>query len=564
VDRRERKRTPLFDGHVEDSAVYVERPDVAVDHPVTRRLLATLTRHSQEWIVVLTPSGRYRASCGALEPLLGYTEQELFEHAFLFGIEPPFVDRISRAVMEIHAKPGASTVVEYRRIRKDGASVELRSTFVNRLRDPEIRGIVVTTSLAGGKKGVASRDTFVERLERTVAMQTHPYAVCIIDVRNLRQVSSALGQSAATLLTERIVRRLHSGVGPNDFIGHVGSQEFAVLFDGEEDEGRARALAERLQGRLRAPFRISGREVVINPSLGFVTNRRGYDNADEVLSDALSAAQRATGGRTRMFETEMRIENRRRLTLSAALPQAFERDELEAYYQPIVDLETGDVVGAEALVRWRHPNLGAISPAEFVPIAEATDWIITLDRWMIQRAALEAAEWEGDTKVSVNLSARHLEDPRLADTVRGALERASLPPERLRLELTETALASDVQSSIEALQRLRALGITLAIDDFGTGYASFGQLADFPFDVLKIDRSLVMRLDGDHKGRNVVPGVLSMAKQLGLVVVAEGIETEDQRRTLRDLGCELGQGWLFEKAVPNEALKALLAERRTY
>ena len=192
-------------------------------------------------------------------------------------------------------------------------------------------------------------------------------------------------------------------------------------------------------------------------------------------------------------------------------------------------------------------------------MAETTDWIIPLDRWMLERATTEAAAWNLDLRISVNISGRHLEDPALPLAVEQALQRSGLKPEKLRLELTETALAGDVNASSDALQRVRALGVSLAIDDFGTGYSSFGQLADLPFDVLKIDRSMVMRLDNQATGRNVVPGIISMAHQLGLRVVAEGIETAEQRDALRELSCDYGQGYLFSKPIPGEEMRSLAA-----
>jgi EAL domain-containing protein (putative c-di-GMP-specific phosphodiesterase class I) len=344
-------------------------------------------------------------------------------------------------------------------------------------------------------------------------------------------------------------------------VAQVGDSHFAVLLRNEGDDQRAHAAAERIGGRLRAPFRIGGREVVVSAALGFVTSSRFHTNAESALADAEAAAHRAQRFPQR-FQTSMRVADRREVALAAALPRAIERNELQARYQPIIDLQTGEVVSVEALVRWMHPELGLVSPGEFVPLAETSDAILALDRWMLVESTRQLAAWGSrvDLRLSVNISARHLEHPRLPEAVAAALSASGLAPSRLRIEVTETAFAGDVQGSIDALHRLRQIGVSLALDDFGTGYASFAQLADLPFDVLKIDRSMIGRLDG-LKGRNVVPGIVSMAHQLGLEVVAEGIETASQVESLRALGSDFGQGFLFSKPLPGNQLLDLLTNR---
>jgi EAL domain-containing protein (putative c-di-GMP-specific phosphodiesterase class I) len=289
---------------------------------------------------------------------------------------------------------------------------------------------------------------------------------------------------------------------------------------------------------------------VVDASIGYAVCDDGQAVADQILSDAESAAHRAGSASARKYDSAFARGERRRVELCSALPRALDRNEFQLRYQPIVDLHTGQIVGAEALIRWMHTELGTVPPAEFVPLAETTDAVLALDRWVLREATREAASWEeAPVNLSVNISGRHLDDPRLPDRVAAILADTGLRPSRLRIEVTETAFVGDVERSVTVLQRLRELGISVAMDDFGTGYASFAQLADLPLDVLKIDRSLISRVGTDRR-RNVLPGVISMAQQLGLEVVAEGIETRDQWNALRNLGCTFGQGFLFARPVP--------------
>lgn len=525
-------------------------------------VVSAMTRHVSDWVAVLSPTGAIEFSGGGTTELMSHSDQRLRGRPFILGVEAEHKDRVLTALASAHARPGKAVNVDYRRRRADGNPVQVRTTFEFVEMGP-LRGIVATTRLIV-RSDSPDRSGIVERIDSLLSERDHPWAIAVVDLKNYRTVASALGHATSTHLLNGVVRRLRAAVGPHDLVGRIGPQEFAVLFDGTQLDDDVRSAIERMHARLRPPLRAGGREVVFSSSIGYVTGRRKYEDGDQALADAEAAAQRAPASRARAFQTAMRIQQARHMRLASELPRVFQRQELQLRYQPIVDLATGRISGVEALVRWMHPELGMISPTEFIPIAEATDWIVPLDRWVMEETAREIVGWKTELplRLSVNLSAKHLDDPELTTGVAKALGKSGMSPHQLRLEITETALANDLTMAIEALHRLRKVGVTLAIDDFGTGYASFGQLADMPFDVLKVDRSMTSRMG--QSARSVVPGIIQMAHQLGLRVVAEGIETEEQLAELRELGCEYGQGYLFATPLAGDKLKSLLSSGRTW
>jgi len=513
-----------------------------------RALFPTLAEHVSDWICVISPEGHYLASGGSLATLFGYREHELLDRGFLHGVDPEFHGALRDAICSIMDQSDHTAVVEYRRARSNGGQTWVRSTFANRLSDTVVQGIVVTTAQVRSASGLPDRGTFVTSAARLLATKTR-FAAIVVDLNNHRQIATAFGGNLAQRLLESVARRIQAGVRPGDLVAQVGPSEFAVLVADLSDDEVLQVSVDNVSGRLRAPIHVSGREVVVTASLGYAICEGDAPGPERVLSEAEAAAHRASATAAKKYDSTFEKEERRRVELSSALPRALERSEFQLRYQPIVDLHTGQIVGAEALIRWMHQDLGTVPPNEFIPIAEASDAVMALDRWVMQEAAREATGWlESPVRLSVNISGRHLDDPRLPDTVATVLGNTGLPPSRLRIEVTETAFVGDVERSIIALQRLRELGISVAMDDFGTGYASFAQLADLPLDVLKIDRTLVNRIGSDRR-RNVLPGVISMAQQLGLAVVGEGIETRAQWNALRNLGCNYGQGFLFSRPV---------------
>jgi EAL domain-containing protein (putative c-di-GMP-specific phosphodiesterase class I) len=319
---------------------------------------------------------------------------------------------------------------------------------------------------------------------------------------------------------------------------------------------------------LAEPFSAGGREIFVSMSVGVAVARDPDQRPEALLRDADAAMYLAKDrGRARVevFDEAMRDESTERLLLENALRRAPERGELRALYQPIVRLADGSMVAAEALVRWDHPERGLLEAAQFVPLAEETGIIVPIGSWVLTEACRQAASWSGDGKapaVSVNLSARQLSRPDLVDGVDRALRESGLDPDRLWLEITESVLMEDADTAVAALERLRALGVHLCVDDFGTGYSSLAYLRRFPVDALKVDQSFVAGLGEDPEDSAIVEAVVSMAHSLHLSVVAEGVETDEQLARLRDLGCELAQGFYFAAPVPPSALDPFGARPR--
>jgi EAL domain-containing protein (putative c-di-GMP-specific phosphodiesterase class I) len=337
----------------------------------------------------------------------------------------------------------------------------------------------------------------------------------------------------------------------------------------EELDGVADAtgLAQRIAGALEAPFAVEGGEVFLSVSVG-ISMAGGDSSAEELLRDADAAMYRAKEqGRSRIefFDEGMRTEAGVRLEVQSALHRALERDELRLLYQPVIDLPTGRMVGVEALLRWDHPDQGVLPPALFVPMAEELGLIVPIGAWVFAEAAREWTRWQRAAPQSppmmlaVNLSTRQLRDPGLVDTFRAIIEETGIDATCVCLELTETVLMEDPYLYLQPLRDLKALGLRLALDDFGTGHASLTYLKQFPFDVLKIDRSFVRGLGRDVADRAIVRGVIDLAHALGLQVVAEGIEDREHLVQLRALGCDLAQGYHFARPLPAEAITALLA-----
>ncbi|MFW5920256.1 MAG: EAL domain-containing protein [Polyangiales bacterium] len=541
----------------------------------SQHLFGVLTQEATEWFAVVSPrSGRIRLVGGGVSSMLGWRADELVRRSFVDGVEPRHREEVAKALEVAARTAGSRTTVRYRRQHKNGGFVEVSSVLVNRTDDELVAGIVVTTSAVSTKarasippaldEGPTDRQSFVDRLSRVLSRPDAKLSVLAIDVTNHRHVAAALGPAEAERLLAALMRRLKEALRPGDVVCKVGPHELAVLLEGNEEEASVRRIADQLYSKLRQSFRIGAQEVVASVALGFATTVRPYEDAEALLTDAEAAAQRGRGSRPRGFRTTMRSDYRRRIQLAAALPRAFQRSELQTRYQPVIRLDDGHVVGFEALCRWMHPEHGMISPGEFIPLAEQLDWIVALDRWMIQESTRQTASWQapsvGPPWLSVNLSARHLDEPNLAATVATALSSSGLSPDRLHLEITETALADDQRSSVDALRSLQYLGVSLAIDDFGTGYASFGQLADLPVDSLKIDRSFLQKIEEDH-GHSVVHGIVDMGHELGLSIVAEGVETENQQRLLQKMGCDFAQGFYYAKPVDGAEAKRLLSQR---
>lgn len=422
--------------------------------------------------------------------------------------------------------------------------------------------------------GLPNRALFLDRLDRvllqTARDATQCIAVLFIDLDRFKLVNDSFGHPIGDELLKETAHRLLSCVRPSDTVARLGGDEFVLLVGGLKHADDAIRVAERVHSSLSDPMLIAGREVHVTASIGVVVNEGRYASAVDLLRDADIAMYQAKGrGRAghALFRSELHGRARELLTLEGDLRRALREKQLCVYYQPIVDLAVGRLVGFEALVRWMHPVRGLVSPADFIPLAEDTGLIVPIGRWVLEESLRQLSEWRGgcaeacDLSVSVNLSPRQLSQPDLVEVVADALARYGVEPDRLKLELTETALMENADAVAEKLSALRALGVGLSLDDFGTGYSSLGHLHRFPFQALKVDQSFVRGLVGAAGNSGIVRAILSLARSLEMTTIAEGVETDRETAVLRELGCPYGQGYLFSRPVPAEEAVRLVGRR---
>ncbi|MBR0793556.1 EAL domain-containing protein [Bradyrhizobium manausense] len=403
-------------------------------------------------------------------------------------------------------------------------------------------------------------------LERRVTelAQGKPFAILYIDVDEFKGVNDSLGHEVGDELLRQVASRLRACVSGNDLVARLGGDEFAIVKAGTCDQAELSALAERILTSLRMPVDCKGQEITSDASIGIAIAPDHGDNLEDLLKRAdlaMYAAKSEGRGTFRIFVPEYDAKARQRRQLELDLRQALVRGEFEVHYQPLVDLSANIVNGCEALLRWRHPERGMVSPADFIPVAEDTGLIGEIGEWVLKQACTEAASWPGDIHIAVNVSPVQFRSKTLALKVASALAESGLAPGRLELEITETVLIRDDEEALTILQQLRELGVRIALDDFGTGYSSLSYLHRFPFDKIKIDRSFISDIGQSEDSSPIVQAVVHMAAARHMATTAEGVETEAQREVLRQLGCSQMQGWLFSPAVPAAKLKQLLSRQ---
>lgn len=417
--------------------------------------------------------------------------------------------------------------------------------------------------------GLPNRAEFMRHLksaiERARTIEASRFAVLFLDLDRFKVINDSLGHVIGDRLLKSIGSRLNSVVRPGDVVARLGGDEFTILLNRTGNADEVIRVAERVQTNLAKAFHIDGYEVFTSASIGIIVSDEIEREPEDFLRDADSAMYRAKeSGKARceVFDREMHVRNMDLLRLETDLRHAVERREFEVLYQPIVDLFDGTVVEFEALLRWRHPELGLISPDEFVGVAEETGLIVPIGHWILSRACEQLASWQtGSSRrlsVSVNLTAKELMHPSLTDKVRQVLNATALESRQLKLEVTESTVMEHSERSLKVLNELKSIGISLSTDDFGTGYSSLSYLERFPFDRLKIDRSFVSKMGGDETSCSIVKTILMLGDNLGMDVVAEGIETEPQLERLQQLGCRLGQGYLFARPVEASTAQKLI------
>ena len=505
----------------------------------------------------------------ALADFLGYAEDDL-SGASLRSITHPFDRRRSQILVADLRAGGDQFDMEVRFLHRDGSPRwgALRASVLqdaaggrarmlcqvvdvtSRHRYEELLGRAAHTDFL---TGLPNRFAILEDLTGILEDPGATGGLLLIDLDGFKLVNNSWGHAAGDDALRMVASRFSDVVGRRGLLARIGGDEFAVLC---HDLGQSAGieLAEAIIGSLTEPILTAGQEMFLSASIGLAWTSDGDDRPGVVLENADSAmgeAKRRGRARWELFDDHLRGNATLRARRASALRAAIQGHQLEMHYQPVVDLDSGRVVSAEALVRWNHPEEGVIWPADFISVAEENGSIVALGGWALRAACSEAVKWgKGGPSVSVNVSARQLADDGLYDVVAEALERSGLAPGRLILEVTETAVMEDADHAVRVLRRLKSLGVAIAVDDFGTGYSSLVYLKRLPVDKLKIDRSFIDCLPEDAEDAAIVSSVVSLAQAVGIQVIAEGVETEAQWEALLALGCDLGQGFLWGYPLP--------------
>jgi diguanylate cyclase (GGDEF)-like protein/PAS domain S-box-containing protein len=521
--------------------------------------------------------------------MLGYQDSEVSDHPEQWLDRIHFADR-QRVKDEIAAHQRGLTPhfeSENRVQHKDGSFRWMLSRGLA-VRDASGRASRMAgsqTDITGGKiadalTGLPNRLLFIDRLARLIEHakrhKDYLFAVMFLDLDGFKMINDSLGHVIGDQLLVGVANRLENCLRASDTvtrieklftIARLGGDEFTILLDQVKDPGDANLVAERLMSTLATPFILDGKKIFTSISIGIALSSIGYDNPEDLLRDADTAMYRAKSlGKARyaVFDLDMRASVIARLQLETDLRSGLQREEFRNFYQPIVSLDSGQITGFEALLRWQHPTRGLLQPLDFIPVAEETGMIRELGWWNLQRACRQISDWNGRRNggppltMSVNLSAKQFLQPNLVAEIEKLLRETELAPDTLRFEITESTVMVDPSAAVETLLQIKSLGVCLSIDDFGTGYSSLSYLHRFPLDTLKIDRSFTKAIGQGGDSLEIVRTILPMANSLRLNVVAEGVETAEQLAMLRKLRCEYAQGYYFSEPVSADEAGALL------
>jgi diguanylate cyclase (GGDEF)-like protein/PAS domain S-box-containing protein len=551
----------------------------------SERYYRALAANSADAVLVIDGAGRVQSESPHLAALLGHPGVSIRGIQAIDAVcvedTPTANDLFARSL----TSPGTVIEGELRLAATDGSTPWLAVRAINLLDDPDVAGIVVNFHEITDRKaaeeelvhlafhdsltGLANRALFHDRVDHVLEMGgASSAAVAFLDLDGFKNVNDGLGHDGGDQLLRQVAARLLESARPGDTVARLGGDEFAILLERCPDpRTSAIAVADRVLAGLTAPMVLADGLMTLSASIGIALPGPGA-TASSLLRDAdvaMYEAKAAGRGRWVEYTPKMRAATLQRLRLNQDLAEALDGDQLKVVYQPVVDLDTGAIVGFEALLRWDHPTLGRISPERFIPLAEESGLIIPIGRWVLETACHRAVDWQTrhplhrDLTMAVNISARQLASSDLVSHVEDALAESGLAARSLVLEMTESVLVDDPVTAAARLRQLRRLGMRLAVDDFGTGYSSLSYLRQFPIDILKVDQSFVSTITDRDGVPPLVHGLLALGHTLDLQMVAEGIETWAQLRHLRAEGCQGGQGYLFSPPVPAGQADALLA-----
>lgn len=435
-------------------------------------------------------------------------------------------------------------------------------------------GMLVTVEEAARRGLAPDRDLLTGALTReglrTAFEAQQPADGCgtviAVNLDRFRPVNEALGYGLGNELLKSASARIQSVLQPGDLLARLGGDDFVVVVQGDAQPGRAASLAGRLVDLLARSYIVSGHLVIVGASAGIALAGGEGETIDALIRNAelaLSRVKSDGGNGYQFFEAEMHARLLARRALETDLRRALALRQFEVHYQPQVNLETGFLTGFEALLRWRHPDRGLVSPTEFVPVLEELGIIVPVGEWVLRTACVEAAHWPNDLRIAVNVSAVQLRGTALVRTVMSALAESGLRSDRLELEVTESVLVESEGGAVETLHGLRALGVRISMDDFGTGYASLSYLRSFPFDKIKIDQSFVRGADAETSGSMIVRAVAALGRSLGMTTLAEGVETAEQMERIRAGGCTDIQGYLIARPMPASQIRSFITTRES-
>lgn len=550
---------------------------------------ASLVKHSSDMVLVTDPDGVIRLATPAVERVLGWEPAILVgSHlaALLHHDDVPAMQHFCRQAARV---PGVTAPVEWRLRNQQGTWQNAEIIGSNLLHDASISGLVLNCRDVTERKLLeeqlkhlafhdpltllANRNLLNDRIQRALASAETSnllVAVMFIDLDNFKKINDSLGHDMGDKVLVAVAERFNHAIRPGDTIARLGGDEFAILLDDARSAEDVALLARRIIETMRTPIDLGTKQITVTGSVGIAIAGKG-ERAQELTRNADVAMYRAKSrskGSYELFEADMHQKVLESMEVELDLRKALQRSEFVLDYQPIVDLRGSHVVGMETLVRWRHPKRGLVPPNAFIPVAEESDLIIDIGRWVLFETCLQGRVWQ-DTilpealqHLAVNISGHHLQQPGFVDDVSRILLKTGMHPKTLVLEITESMVMQDIEATLAKLKALKELGVTLAMDDFGTGYSSLSYLHQFPFDILKIDRSFINQI-GDASGSNaLVRTIVALGQTLGLKMVAEGIESPAQLAELKHLGCAYGQGFLFARPFSAEEATAMLAAPR--